>query len=237
MRVVIVDDEPLARRGLAARLAREEDVQILGEFGDGISALQHFQHERADVAFVDMEMPGMDGLELANNLVTGSSPPRIVFVTAHEHYAIDAFACDACDYLLKPVTGRRLTTTLERLRARMQPEDTRPQWLVYSEEGATHRVPVTEIRRIEAAGDYMVVHASDRTHVVRRAMKALLRELGPEFVRVHRSHAVSKRLVRGYASNPHGDGEVILDGDDRVRCSRTYRAAVVEILATTQSRS
>ena len=258
IRALIVDDEALARRGLALRLADHGDVQLVGQYDNAGAALNNIDADRPDVLFLDIEMPGLSGLELATRLPPLACPGGIVFVTAYHQHAVAAFERNACDYLLKPVTRERLGEALQRVRDRLaqqsasehrdgllaalrqlrgEPDLTLDDALTigdstlsFTEDGVQHRLPIGEIDYVEAAGDYMCLRAGDRTHVLRRTLAELLDALGPAFVRVHRSAAVNGSRLRRFEPNGHGDGWVVLAGGHRLRCSRTYRGEVLERL-------
>ena len=210
MRVLLVDDELLALDRLKALIAQIEGVEVVGEAGDGEQALRAIEKLRPDLVMLDMQMPGLNGLRTAA-AIDVDPRPEIIFVTAHEHYAPDAFEVDAADYLLKPVRFERLRQALERARRRrsMRDEAERAGLLeveirelrsaapkggsdaafwVPGSRGQTTRVALQDIDWIEAAKDYVLLHTPVRSHLLRITMAALEEKLaGGPLVRVHRS--------------------------------------------------
>lgn len=259
LRTVIVDDEPLARRGLRLRLADQPDIDIVGECGNGEEAVRTIAAEKPDLVFLDVQMPGLDGFGVLRRLPLASLP-MIVFVTAYDHYAIGAFEANAVDYLLKPVEDARLSQALYRIRetaaaraAAAQrdhllnllgsvtgqpeltladalaegaalPEPRKPLRLAIRDGGRTVLVEEAQIDWIDAAGDYMCIHAAGATHILRGTLRELEAKLDPDrFARIHRSTMVNIDRVR--AMRPHINGEyfLILDGGHEVKLSRSYR--------------
>lgn len=260
IRTIVVDDEALAREGLIRRLGVFPDIEIIGECGSGRAALNMILARRPDLAFLDIEMPGLNGIELAAQL-PAELTPQIVFVTAHNQYAMEAFDRAALGYLLKPAQADRLAATVERIRAlcgraameserdkllaalrqlSQQPRLTirdvvagrlEPDALLLTERGEQTRVPLAEIEYVEAAGDYMCIAAGGTTHVVRTSLKSLFKRLRPAgFLRVHRSTIVNSNRIRRFRSNGHGDGWVQLADGTELRCSRTHRPFVQALL-------
>ena len=263
LRTLIVDDEPLARRGLALRLARHSDVEIVGEAGNGREAFFAISEHQPDLMFLDVQMPGVDGFELLR-AVPATLMPLTVFVTAYDQYALAAFAASALDYLLKPVDDARLEQALARAREQLAHRaasdqceqllkliaslpDQPPLSLVESVgEAAAQangaglkntgdklairdgqrivRVDIEAIQWIDAAGDYMCIHAANETHVLRATMRELEHRLDPRrFQRVHRSTIVN--LARVKEMRPHVNGEyfLLLDSGHELKLSRSYK--------------
>jgi len=239
MRLLIVDDERPARAKLRHLLARHAGIEV-EEAGDGIEALARIAAFRPDALLLDIEMPELSGIELAASLPEPA--PLVVFVTAHERYAADAFDAEAIDYLLKPYDATRLARALERLNKRLAlgsaPAPALPpatlEQLVVSERGVTRVVRVADIQWVETADNYVVVHTAGGSPLLRQTLAGLLKRLGPGFVRCHRRAAVQlawiERIAALDGSGQRGDYEVILRGGARVPCSRQYRAALVERL-------
>jgi two-component system LytT family response regulator len=231
MRVLIVDDEPPARARLRRLLEAVEDVEIAGEARDGADALAQVDALAPDAVFLDVQMPGPSGLDVAASLADPA--PAVVFVTAFDHYALQAFDAAAVDYLLKPVDPERLARALQRLRAKLgAPARPAPSKLLIPERGRTHVVAVAEITWLEAADNYVVVHAGERAPLMRRTLAGLLADLGAGFMRVHRSAAVALAHVTAVEPEEKGDATVVLRDGARVACSRQHRAALVERLRT-----
>jgi len=206
MRVLIADDEPLARRALAQLLVKHTDVEIAGECTDGAEVSDALDRVRADVLLLDIRMPELSGLDAAR-LVDGARP-LIVFVTAHDEFGVPAFERGAVDYLLKPVTQERVDATLGRLRARLTADEDAERYRALSStqtyaDRLVARVgnreiiiPVDRIELIVAEDVYAAVHAAGRRYLVRTSLDELEAALSPErFVRVHRSYIVPSAAV------------------------------------------
>ncbi|RQR70580.1 MULTISPECIES: LytTR family DNA-binding domain-containing protein [unclassified Burkholderia] len=239
MRVLIVDDEALARSRLARLLRAVPDIEIIGEAADGATALALVEQSRPDVVFVDVQMPEIDGFDVAASLPDGG--PALVFVTAFDQYALRAFDTHAVDYLLKPVEPERLARAVQRLRERGSSRSHGsvgvPDRLLVNDRGQTHVVPCAEIEWLEAADNYVGIHLATRSLLMRRTLAALLENLGPAFVRIHRGAAVALAAVHAVRFRGKGDAIVLLRGGAEVSCSRQYRAALVQALETTRDRS
>lgn len=265
IRALIVDDEPLARRGLELRLQEHTDITIVRQCANGREALAAIATEAPDLMFLDIQMPGLSGLDLVAQ-VPQESMPMVVFVTAFDRYAIDAFEAHALDYLLKPVDDSRLSLALDRVRGQWQQQQAVAQRehlmallaevkgngeLAAELDGTTAtagtrryarmlpirsgretlRLDVTTIDWIDAAGDYMCVHADGQTHVLRATMKELEEMLDPQvFQRVHRSTIVN--LARVKSLRPHLNGECFLklQSGQEVKLSRSFRDKVELLL-------
>lgn len=266
IRAIIVDDEELARRGIEIRLAAHPDVEIVGHCENGREALDAVVREKPDLMFLDIQMPGMSGFDVLAKL-PHESMPMIVFVTAFDRFALDAFEAQALDYLLKPINDTRFTQALERVRsfwrqksaiaqrdklmeliaqtkgsAALDSEEIQkqldaavgpeyPEILPIRDDNGTVRLDVLRIDWIDAAGDYMCVHADGRTYVLRETMKSLEAILDPKiFQRVHRSTIVNIQRVRRL--RPHTNGEYFLTLDDgqEIKLSRSYRDRVDQLL-------
>ena len=229
MRVLIVDDEKPARERLRRLLSAFSDVQLVGEAHDAEDALIQVAALAPDALFLDVQMPGASGLDLAASLPEPT--PAVVFVTAFDHYALQAFDAAAVDYLLKPVAPDRLARALQRLRERDTPsrEVMRPPptQLLIPDRGRTHVVTVADIVWLEAADNYVVVHTSERAPLMRRTLAGLLADLGPSFVRTHRGAAVALAQVQQLQARGKGDSAIVLRSGATVPCSRQYRAALL----------
>ena len=257
IRTLIVDDEPLARRGLELRLHRHGDIEIVGEAANGREAFNAISALKPDLMFLDVQMPGVDGFALLR-AVPATLMPLTVFVTAYDQYALAAFAASALDYLLKPVEDARLDQSLVRAReqlARRAASDqcgqllkliatlpnVPPLSLADVADAMRHasdklaikdgqrivRVDIEAIQWIDAAGDYMCIHAGADTHVLRATMHDLEQRLDPRrFQRVHRSTIVN--LARVKEMRPHLNGEyfLVLDSGHQLKLSRSYKDKV-----------
>ncbi len=236
MRILIVDDERPARDKLRRLLEREADVTALAEARDGIEALERIEAFKPDVAFLDIQMPEVSGIELAASLP--SPAPLIVFATAFDQYAIRAFDANAIDYLLKPYDQTRLRRALERVRQRLLAPRPVPAFdsghavsqLLITERGVTSVVKVEQVQWIETADNYVVLHTGADAPLMRQTLAGLLDKLGARFVRCHRRAAVQLDWIESVVALDKGDCELVLRGGARVPCSRQYRAAVVERL-------
>jgi two-component system, LytTR family, response regulator len=243
-RAVIVDDEPLARQTLRLLLAREEDFPVVAECGHGAEGIDAVHRERPDVLFLDVQMPEVDGFEVLRRLEPGSASV-VIFVTAFDRYALQAFEHHALDYLLKPFSDERFALVMERTRARLRervfasmagrlsdllsaPASERRQ-LVVRDGRRTHVVPHADIVWIEAEDYCARIHLRGRTLLVRQSLRALAGCLAPsEFVRVHRSAIANVACVRAIEPVASGDQRLTLDEGTVLRVSRTYRAEVVD---------
>jgi two-component system, LytTR family, response regulator len=194
MRAVIVDDEPLARDGLRLLLADYQDIQLVGEAGNGADAITLVDETNPDLMFVDVQMPGMTGLDLAAAL-SPARAPAIVFVTAYDTFALRAFDVHALDYVLKPIDEHRFAEAIRRARARHAQRD-RPATLQIRDGDAVVFVKIDDIDWVEAADYYVEIHAGARSYLMRETMQRLEAQLDERFVRIHRSRLVNRDRVR-----------------------------------------
>jgi two-component system, LytTR family, response regulator len=265
IRAIIVDDEPLARRGIELRLVDHPDIEVVGECDNARAALAMINEIAPELMFLDIQMPGISGLELLAQ-VPQTSLPMVIMVTAYDRYAVEAFEAQALDYLLKPVGEPRFSLALERmrqaraqrqalsqreklmrllaqvqgsgaldeqiLREHLQPSVERfADILPIREDSETVRVPVASIEWIDAAGDYMCVHAGGRTYVLRETMKVLESILDPKiFQRVHRSTIVNLNRVRRLRPHTNGEYFLMLEDGQEIKLSRSYRNRVDQLL-------
>ena len=264
IRVLIVDDEPLARQGLKLRLQAHDDVEIVGECTNGLDAVTTIPQENPDLVFLDIQMPELNGFQVIHKLRELKQPmPLIIFVTAYDSYAIKAFDIHALDYVLKPIDDVRLEQALGRVRtyidaqqseshtsklvnlvadltgddceeilrklAAGEPVETSPYPDVLSIKDGSEvtRVPVSNIQWVDAAGDYMCVHAGEGMHIMRKTMKELEKSLNPKtFIRVHRSAMVNINFVKKLVSHVSGEYHLILQNDTELKVSRSHRDRV-----------
>jgi two-component system LytT family response regulator len=241
MRLLIVDDERPARERMRRMLALEPGIEAIEEAADALQALERVRAAPPDALLLDIDMPELSGIELAAALSgTSPAPPLVVFVTAHDDYALRAFDTEAVDYLLKPFDQARLRRSLERLRARLAqarravPPDAPPRQLLVSERGATRVVAVADIDWLETADNYVALHTANGAPLLRQTLGALLDQLGTAFVRCHRRAAVRVAAIIRVEPLDKGDCALVLRGGARVPCSRQYRAAVLSALAPTR---
>jgi two-component system LytT family response regulator len=242
IRTVIIDDEPLARDKLRGFLAKHPAFELVGEASDGRSAITLLEESRPDLALLDIQMPELDGFEVLA-AVEGQTLPYVIFVTAYDEYAVQAFEVGAVDYLLKPVSPDRFDQALERAEARLRrgadpefaarlaraleqlaPTRLPVERFLVRERGRSSFVAVAEIDWIEAAGNYLKLHARSGTHLLRATMKELEARLDPtRFVRIHRTTIVNLDRVRYLEPWSHGDQLVVLQSGEKLTLSRRFR--------------
>jgi len=198
IRALIVDDEAPARSELRYLLAAHPEVQVLGEAAGAVEALGLAREVVYDVVFLDVEMPGLTGVEAAPLVRERRDPPAVVFVTAHERYAVDAFAIEAFDYLLKPVDPDRLARVVERLRDRTSENALPVEKIPVVASGGTELLDFDQVHYVLADGDYSRVHTYDRSYLCTASLGELEERLaGGRFVRIHRSYLVNLSKVAG----------------------------------------
>lgn len=220
MKILIVDDEALARGRLAALLAADPDHQVVGEAGSGEECLKLVAKHRPDVVLLDIRMPGMDGIETARHLASLDAPPAVIFVTAFDAFAIEAFDAQAVGYLLKPVRGERLA---EALRRAARP--TRPQLAALTGQASARRrriaaklgdtlrlIPIDTIRYFQADQKYVTVHHDGGADLIDESLKDLETEFREDFVRIHRNALVALRHVAALERDPQGQLLARLEG-------------------------
>jgi two-component system response regulator AlgR len=244
LRILIVDDEPLAIERLQILCARLEDIVLVGTAADGQSALRLMEALSPDLVLLDISMPGLDGMSLARTLEATASPPAIVFCTAYDAFAVDAFAVRAVDYLLKPVTGERLARAVGRVRdlrasdpGPIPPGETPPAtaWIeeIWVPSGVEMiRIPTIRIDQIQAERDYMRLHVGKRSHLIHQTIGELERKLDPIlFIRLHRSAIVRKDFIASLRHDGRGAWQAILADGAAVPIGRTYLPAAKALLA------
>ena len=230
--IFLIDDETPARRRMRdvlGDIAAELPHRIVGEAENGADALKRLPDAGANVVLVDIHMPQMSGMEFARHLAILESPPAVVFVTAHDQYAIEAFEVNALDYLLKPVRASRLAGALAKARATggvrreavdraaAQAGQVPRRFFSIGERGKILLVPVADVAYLKAELKYVTVRTADKEHLLEEALTGLEQELAGIFVRIHRSCLVARRRIRGFERVTDQDGEgagwaVILDG-------------------------
>ncbi|HEX2202399.1 MAG TPA: LytTR family DNA-binding domain-containing protein [Longimicrobium sp.] len=267
IRTLVVDDEPLAREGVRLRLARDPAFEIVGECANGVEAVDAILDLAPDLVFLDVQMPGLSGFEVLEE-VGGASLPAVVFVTAYDQYALRAFEVHALDYVLKPFDDERFAATLQRVRGRVAERRAGrlgerlsgllgelssggigsgngggegggarrsfPDRLVVRDATKIAFVPVAELDWVEADGDYMRLHCSGKSHLVRRTMAQMEQRLDPDrFVRIHRSTIVNLDRVRELRPTFNGEYVVHLHDGTKLKLSRGYRKRLQTLLEET----
>ena len=226
-RVVIADDEPLARRRIEDLLAKEPDMEIAAEATSGEEAVEAIRTQHPDLLFLDVQMTGMTGLQVAEE-IGAESMPVTIFVTAYDQYALQAFDVAAVDYLVKPFDDDRFAEALRRARRsaslREREQTTYLQRIPVEMRGQVRVVPVALIDYITASGPYAELHVADRTFAVRERMQALEERLDPAvFFRIHRSAIVRLDRIDTMLRAPGGDYAVRLKDGTELSVSRTRR--------------
>lgn len=252
MRALIVDDEALARRGIALRLKKLPDIEIIGECGDGDSAVTSILELLPDLVFLDVQMPEMDGFEVLRSLPK-ENLPGVIFITAYEQHALRAFEVHALDYLLKPIDDQRFATAVRRARQLIESaakdtltarvlrllEDEKEKWVSRFPVRTGSRIQIVLANKIEwisAAGDYVELHCQGRTYLLRETMNSLEGKLDPKrFMRIHRSRFVRADCILELRAIENREYILMLSDGSEHRSSRTY-AAQLELWLSNRSR-
>lgn len=245
IRALIVDDEPLARQRIRSLLRSESDIEVIGECANGQDAVAVVRAQRPDLLFLDVQMPHLDGFGVLESL--GRPLPVVIFITAHDRYALKAFEVHALDYLLKPFDRERFRKTLDRARAQVQGTDVNQRLLALLGDvqksraagvdgrkagdrlavksgGRVYFVRFDEIDWIEAAGNYVRLHVGKDSHLLRETMNGLEERLDPDrFLRIHRSTIINLDRIRELQPAFHGDYMVFLRDGTELTLSRGYR--------------
>lgn len=265
LRTIIVDDESLARRGLALRLQHMPRIDVIAECANGQQALEAIAEHQPDLVFLDIQMPGIDGFDVVRQL-QADTMPMVIFVTAFDQYAVDAFKVHAVDYVLKPIDDDRLHAAIERavshheqeasarskerlmelmmgmtgasassIEEMAQGENSPQQWpekLVVKDGNNIQLIRVEDIDWVDAAGDYMCIHAGEATHIMRITMKELESMLNPaRFTRIHRSTIINTECITGANTLDNGEYLLSLEGGAQLKVSRGFRDRVKQLLS------
>jgi DNA-binding LytR/AlgR family response regulator len=239
MRVVLADDEPLALERLAVAFEDVPGTQVVATARNGVEALDAIARLQPDLAVLDIQMPGRSGLGVAAD-IPADRRPEIIFLTAFEHHAVDAFDVEAADYLLKPLRLDRLRQAVDRVRRRREGRrpvpaaETAPVAGDFWVQGrlGLERVPLKSIEWIEAAKDYVLLHTAQRSHILRATMAALEERLDPgELMRVHRSAFVRPEAVREFQPNGAGGAVLILADGVAVPVGPSYMPAAKRLFS------
>lgn len=232
LKTLIVDDEPLAVERIQVICAQLDAINVIGTASDGAAALRLVDALSPDLILLDMTMPELDGLGVARELAGHDNPPAIIFVTAHDDFAVEAFDLEAIDYVLKPVAADRLERAIERAVARRGSARKREsEWL--EELWVPHRsellrIAVSEVSRIDAERDYVRLYVGEpseggRSYLLLQTIAGLEKRLDPdEFIRIHRSTILRKERIRGLRHDGLGVWSAELDNGDALRIGRTY---------------
>ena len=238
---VLADDELLARQKLRQLLRDEPEINVVGEGTTASETIELVRATRPQLLFLDIQMPGMDGFDIATALCSSKTVPmpHIIFTTAHDQYALRAFEIHAVDYLLKPFTRERLFSAVERARkeillATQQPANAEGQngrhyttRIVFKSRGRIVFLPVSDIRWISAEENYVRICTQGETHLLRETMARLEEKLDPEmFLRVHRSSIVNLQHVKEVRTETDGEYAVVLVNGEKLAMSRGYRSRI-----------
>ncbi len=257
LRTVVVEDEPLAREMVRSLLARDREVEVVGEAADGASGLELIRKLRPDLAFLDVEMPEMTGIEIVKAL-DRSQRPAVVFITAYSEFATDAFDIEALDYVVKPFSDKRFFDALERVKARLkehrlsellqraageataasdglgtdgQDDNGYRRTIPVRSHGRSRLLRVGELLWIESADYYSRLHTARGSHLIRTSLATLEKRLDPRhFLRIHRGAIVSIDEVVAIEHLPKGAQIVVLSDGTRCRVSRSRRSVVDSVL-------
>ena len=253
IRTLIVDDEPLARKTVRMLLADDEEIEIIGEAGNGKDAVAAIREQKPDLLFLDVQMPALDGIGVMRT-IGAENMPVTIFVTAYDQYALKAFEVHALDYLLKPYDDERFEQALERAKQQVRraaieslsqrlfslmeampgQKEEAPQYLsriMVKGSGPIVFLKVEEIDWIEAADYYVQLHVGGRTHLLRESLRNLDQQLDPScFMRIHRSAIVNLDRVRKLQPDARGEYQVILQDGTTLKLGRGRREALQEKL-------
>lgn len=232
LRVLVVDDEPLARRNVVVLLSGDSEIEPVSECGSGVEAIETIRRWQPHLVFLDVQMPECGGFDVLELLGT-QLPPAIIFVTAYDEYALRAFEVGALDYLLKPFDDARFRRALQRAKDKLahyavgQPT----RRLVVRSPGQLLFLNVSDIDWIDAASYYACLHVGRDTHILRRTLSELEGDLGDGFIRIHRSIIVNVERIQGLELQTAGEYEVVLKSGVRLRLSRRFRKRLQDRLA------
>lgn len=235
LRTLIVDDEPLAVERMQVICAKLKDLAVVGTASDGAAALRLIEALGPDLVLLDMTMPEVDGLSVARKLAKldpeKQKRPAVIFVTAHDNFAVEAFDLDAIDYVLKPVAPDRLTRAIDRaLARRSEAAAATSEWL--TELWVPHRselvrIEIAQVSRIDAERDYVRLHVAGTNYLLLQTIAGLEERLNPsEFIRIHRSTILRRDNIRGLRHDGLGVWSAELDDGEALRIGRTYLAKV-----------
>jgi two-component system LytT family response regulator len=247
--VLIVDDEPLAREGVALHLQRERDFLVVAMCGSGREAIKLIHQQKPDLVFLDIHMPGLSGFDVIEALGVENMPP-VIFLTAYENFALKAFDVCAVDYLLKPIDPARFAASVDKVRQHFRrtmivqsalqlssllTNETASspciERLIVKSHGHTYFIPIADILWVEANGDYVDVYTPAKTHLVRETMHNIEQQLIPwGFQRIHRSAIVRLTMITELITHSVGDYYLVLNNGKKLKLSRNYRDVLLQKL-------
>lgn len=232
IRVLVVDDEPLARRNVTVLLSGDSEIESVSECGSGVEAIEIIARWQPHLVFLDVQMPECGGFDVLELLGT-QLPPAIIFVTAYDRYALQAFEVGALDYLLKPFDDARFHRALQRAKDKLAHSavEQPTRRLVVRSPGQLLFLDVSNIDWIEAASYYACLHVGRDTHILRRTLSELEGDLGDGFIRIHRSIIVNVERIQGLELQNAGEYEVVLKSGVRLRLSRRFRKRLQDRMA------
>lgn len=250
IRAVIIDDEYLARERIAKLLQNHEEIQVIGEAKNGGQAVEIINMKEPELVFLDVQMPDFDGFEVVNR-ITPKNQPYIVFATAYDSYAIEAFNIHALDYLLKPIDEDRFNESIGKvlnhfegqknaafnqklmkmIRDFERPTEDYISRIVIADRGWEHEVALNDVLYIEANGNYVNLNTSNKTHLYRITMNALSDQLNPEeFLRIHRSIIVNKRYIKKTTYLNNNEYQITMKDGSKLVSGRSYKQAIQQYL-------
>jgi two-component system, LytTR family, response regulator len=249
IRVLIVDDEPLARKGIRNHLTRDRETHVIGECGNGVEAVSAIENLNPDLVFLDIQMPELGGFEVIE-AVGVERMPTVIFVTAYDNYTLQAFEVHALDYLLKPFETERFQMTLQRAKSHLKTKHASQlnsgllslletmrvrrkglERLVVRTSGRIYFVGADEIDWIEAADNYVKLHVGGKSHLIHETLTSLEQKLDPgTFTRIHRSKIINTVKIRELQPLFHGEYLLVLTSGERLTSGRSYRDKVRKML-------
>jgi len=244
LQVFIADDEDPSRerlKELLSDIAQEVPTRVVGEARNGLEAIEQVPASGAQVLLLDIQMPGMGGLEVARHLAALEQPPAVVFITAHDRHAVEAFELNALDYLLKPVRAQRLAAALKKSSYPGPERLARAaggarEYLSVAERNRIALVPLRDVLFLRAEQKYVTVRTRAREHLIEESLVTLEREFAAQFVRIHRNCLVARAAIRGFERAVGGDDDphwlVVLDGlEERLPVSRRQWPQLRDLVA------
>lgn len=244
MKILVTDDETLARDHLTSLVHQlGEPYRVVGEASNGREALEHCRRETVDLVLMDIQMPGMDGLEAARRIAEMPVPPAVIFTTAHAEHALPAFEVNGAGYLLKPIRLEKLREALEKVTRITRPllgnEEVQPElWITVRFRGNLERIPFSSIYYFRAESKYVLVRHDGGEALIEDSLKTLEKRFSARVIRVHRNALVVPERLRGLERRPDGGMQLVFDGiDDRLEVSRRHLPGVRRLLRAGASSS